>query len=102
MLKGNGLDICFVLIELVGEDGSMIPAEDIPVTVTVSGAASLQGLGSARCISSERYTDATALPCSGAHRIYGRERRNNGTGRWVQNTAYKIDHRKNRGITWNL
>lgn len=59
VLKGNGQDICFVLIELVGEDGSMIPAEDIPVTVTVSGAASLQGLGSARCISSERYTDAT-------------------------------------------
>ena len=57
ILKGNGQDICFMLIELVGEDGCMIPAEDIPITVTVSGAASLQGLGSARCVSSESYTE---------------------------------------------
>ena len=47
-LKADGQDLCYLNIDLVGEDGITKSSEDIPVTVEVSGAGFLQAFGSAK------------------------------------------------------
>lgn len=48
VLRSNGQDLCYVNIDLVGMNGVTKSTEDLPVTVTVTGAGSLQALGSAK------------------------------------------------------
>ena len=47
-LRADGLDLCYLAIDLTGEDGTLKVSEDRPVTVTVEGAGELIALGSAR------------------------------------------------------
>ena len=47
-LRPNSQDLCYVNIDLVGTDGVTKSTEDVPITVTVSGAGSLLALGSAK------------------------------------------------------
>ena len=47
-LRPNSQDLCYVNIDLVGKDGVTKSTEDVPITVTVSGAGSLLALGSAK------------------------------------------------------
>lgn len=48
VLSPTGQDLCYLNIDLTGEDGTVKSSEDCPVTVEVSGAGTLQALGSAR------------------------------------------------------
>ena len=47
-LRPNSQDLCYVNIDLVGGNGVTKSTEDVPITVVVSGAGSLQALGSAK------------------------------------------------------
>ncbi|MBO6159550.1 MAG: DUF4982 domain-containing protein [Firmicutes bacterium] len=47
-LTANGQDLCFVDIDLVGENGETISSQDQKLSIRVEGAASLQAFGSAR------------------------------------------------------
>ena len=55
MLKADGQSLCFIPIEFTDERGELLPYIERPVTVKVSGAGVLQGLGSALCKTDERY-----------------------------------------------
>ena len=57
VIKPNGL--AFVPIEFTDENGELLPYLEEPVTVTVSGAAELLGLGSALAKTDERYDSDT-------------------------------------------
>ncbi len=48
VLKANGQDLCFLDISLVGLDGVVKVTEDKKLTISVEGAGTLQGFGSAR------------------------------------------------------
>ena len=61
ILHPNGQDLCYLNIHLVGENGTVKSTEDVPVTVTVTGAGRLQALGSAKpnmgeCFFSDTHT----------------------------------------------
>ena len=61
ILHPNGQDLCYLNIHLVGENGAVKSTEDVPVTVTVTGAGRLQALGSAKpnmgeCFFSDTHT----------------------------------------------
>lgn len=58
-LRPNGQDLCYVDIQLVGEDGILKSTVDTPVTVTVEGNATLQGLGSARPNTEQSFLENT-------------------------------------------
>ena len=60
-LRPNSQDLCYVNIDLVGGNGVTKSTEDVPITVVVSGAGSLQALGSAKpnmgeCIFEDTHT----------------------------------------------
>ena len=59
VLKANGQDLCFLDLELVGEDGVVKSSEDRKLTVTVSGAGTLQAFGSARPHMAENFYSDT-------------------------------------------
>ena len=52
-------ELCIMPIEITDENGLLHPAAEVPVTVKVEGAASLQGLGSAICKTNESYLSDT-------------------------------------------
>lgn len=54
-LRANGQDLCYVMMELADKDGILTPLDGISVHVDVKGAAVLQAMGSARCITDENY-----------------------------------------------
>ena len=58
-LRANGQDLCFVDINLVGENAVLRSNDDAKVTVTINGPAILQGFGSARPCFTENYYSAT-------------------------------------------
>jgi hypothetical protein len=58
VLRADDTDLAFVTIELVDSDGTLATSHDRVIRVDVSGAGVLQGLGSARPITEERF-DAT-------------------------------------------
>lgn len=59
VLKADGQSLCYLPIEFTDEKGALLPYIEQPVTVTVEGAAKLQGLGSALCKTDERYVGNT-------------------------------------------
>ncbi len=56
-LRANGQDLCFLNIDLVGENGVTKSSEDQRLTIEVFGAGSLQGFGSARPNMAETFVD---------------------------------------------
>ena len=48
VLHANGQDLCFLPLDLVGENGVTISSKDQKLTVKVEGAGTLQAFGSAR------------------------------------------------------
>ena len=58
-LRADGQDLCYLAIDLTGRDGITKSSEDVPVTVTVSGAGSLLALGSAKPNMGECFTEKT-------------------------------------------
>ena len=48
VLAANGQDLCFLPLDLVGENGVTVSSRDQKLTVNVEGAGSLQAFGSAR------------------------------------------------------
>ncbi len=59
VLKANGQDLCFVDIDLTGENGETISSRDQKLTVKVEGPACLQGFGSARPHMAENFYSDT-------------------------------------------
>lgn len=59
VLKADGQSLCYIPIEFTDENGELIPYIEQPVSVSVAGAAKLQGLGSALCKTDERYDSTT-------------------------------------------
>lgn len=59
VLTADGQSLCYIPIEFSDESGEPIPYIEQPVSVSVEGAAKLQGLGSALCKTDERYVDNT-------------------------------------------
>lgn len=59
MLNADGQDLCYLKIDLVGENGVVKASEDREVTITVEGAGILAGFGNAAPCTEEIYTDAT-------------------------------------------
>ncbi len=57
--SGRRHDAAFVAIELVDEAGTVHPAADRAVTLTIEGPGELLGFGSANPCTSERFGDAT-------------------------------------------
>ena len=47
-LLADGQDLCYLNIDLVGEDGITKSSEDMPISIEVSGAGTLQAFGSAK------------------------------------------------------
>lgn len=58
-MKANAHDLCYLNIELVGEDGVVKSSEDCAVTVEVSGAGQLLALGSAKPNMGEDFISST-------------------------------------------
>lgn len=58
-LCADGQDLCYLNIELTGEDGTVKSAEDRAVMVEVAGAGTLQALGSARPNMGENFYSST-------------------------------------------
>ena len=58
-LRANGQDLCFIDLSLVGEDGVVKSSGDRRLTVSVEGAGTLQGFGSARPHMAETFTGPT-------------------------------------------
>ena len=56
VLKANGQDLSFIELKLVGQDGIVRSSVDQKLTVTVEGAGTLQGFGSARPHMAETFT----------------------------------------------
>lgn len=59
ILKADGQSLCYLPIEFTDKEGTLHPYIEQPVSVTVEGAAKLQGLGSALCKTDERYDSNT-------------------------------------------
>ena len=59
LLCADGQDRCYLSIDLTGREGITKSSEDVPVTVTVSGAGSLLALGSAKPNMGECFTEKT-------------------------------------------
>lgn len=59
VLRANGQDLCYIMLELKDENGILSPLDDVPVSVQVTGAASLLALGSARRVTEEGYRTNT-------------------------------------------
>lgn len=57
-LQANGQDLAFVTIEITDDQGTVKMLEDRSISVTVEGAGTLQGFGSARPFTEESYTDS--------------------------------------------
>lgn len=58
-LRADGQALCFLKLDLVGENGVTKSSVDQPLTVEVSGAGTLQGFGSARPNMAETFLGAT-------------------------------------------
>lgn len=58
-LVADGQDLCYLDIDLVGEDGITKSTEEMPVTVEVSGAGTLQAFGSAKPNMGENFHGST-------------------------------------------
>jgi beta-galactosidase len=55
-LRADDFDLSYLTIELVDADGVVSTMGDRSITVTVTGAGILQGLGSARPVTTETYS----------------------------------------------
>lgn len=59
VLRANGQDLCYLMIELADRQGIVTPIDSVAVHVDVTGPAILQALGSARRITDETYRSNT-------------------------------------------
>ena len=59
VLKADGNDLCFLRLELVGENGVIRSASDQKLKVEVSGAGTLQAFGSSRPVMRENFYSDT-------------------------------------------
>ena len=65
ILRADHRDLAYVTIELRDPDGTLITADDRPVRVAVEGAGVLQGLGTARPVTEERFDADTVTTFEG-------------------------------------
>ena len=57
-LRSNGQDLCFIDINLIGENGIVKVNDDRKITISIDGPACIQGFGSARpCMSENFYSN---------------------------------------------
>ena len=59
VLKADGNDLCYLRLELVGDNGVIRSASDQKLTVKVEGAGTLQGFGSSRPVMKENFYSDT-------------------------------------------
>ena len=55
-LAADGHSLCYIPVELVDEEGNVVPGGDVCLTAEATGAGSLAGFGSGNPITSENYT----------------------------------------------
>lgn len=58
-IRANGRDLRYLDIDITDENGNTVPYDDRLITITVKGAGTLAGFGSARPVTDERYDTAT-------------------------------------------
>jgi beta-galactosidase len=56
-LKADGHDVSYIGIEIVDEDGAVVPDAEVSITASISGKAKLSGLGTGNPKTEENYTD---------------------------------------------
>jgi len=64
-MKADGYDLIYVGIELLDEEGRIVPGANVPLTATLTGNALLAGFGSANPVTDEDYTDNEAVSYRG-------------------------------------
>jgi len=64
-MKADGYDLIYVGIELLDEEGRIVPDAALALTANVSGCAELAGFGSANPITNEDYTNEHAVSYRG-------------------------------------
>lgn len=64
-MKADGHDAIFVEIEILDEDGNLIPDAEVPLNAKVTGEAFLAGFGSGNPITDEDYTDGETITYRG-------------------------------------
>ena len=57
VLRANGQDLCFLDLRLTDAQGTVVSSDDRKLTITVEGAGTLQGFGSARPHMAETFVD---------------------------------------------
>ena len=65
IMHSDGHDLIFVGIEILDQNGVLIPDAEVTLTAHVSGKAYLAGFGSANPVTEENYTDETAITYRG-------------------------------------
>ncbi len=65
ILKADGHDVSYVGIEIVDENGNVLPDAALPLTAEIEGNATLAGFGSAGPITEDDYTDAETISYRG-------------------------------------
>ena len=65
IMHSDGHDLIFVGIEILDQNGVLIPDAEVTLTAHVSGKAYLAGFGSANPVTEENYTDKTAITYRG-------------------------------------
>ena len=65
IMHSDGHNLIFVGIEILDQNGVLIPDAEVALTAHVSGKAYLAGFGSANPVTEENYTDETAITYRG-------------------------------------
>ncbi len=65
VLKADTQDFCFLNIDVTDENGTIKAWPERELTIAVEGAATLQGFGSAECVTAESYCDNVHTTCNG-------------------------------------
>ena len=64
-VKADGEGVIFVEVEIVDQEGRVVPDAEVALRATVTGACTLAGFGSANPITEEDYTDGLATTYRG-------------------------------------
>ena len=64
-MKADGHDVAYVDVEIIDDNGNVVPYAEIPLEIIVSGCGTLAGFGSANPITDEDYTDNKTVSYNG-------------------------------------
>jgi len=55
-MKADGESLCYVNVELIDENGTVVPDAEVPLSAEITGAAELAGFGSGNPVTEENYS----------------------------------------------